>query len=228
MVKKQLIKITALFFLLIVLSFSQQKNNAADLPVYKKNPNYESFMKLFETYKLKQADIVFLGNSITQGGNWTELLGRKNIANRGIPGDVLEGFLARINDVIKLRPEICIIMGGINDVYAWIPVETIYKNYIKLLRRLKRKSVKPILISTLYAAKEYPNSETRNKEISKLNKKVKKYANQYNIEYLDLNKFLSQNEYLKQDVTFDGIHLNWLGYKIWTEQLDKILQKAGY
>lgn len=228
MVKKQLIKITALFFLLTVLSFSQQKNNAADLPVYKKNPNYESFMKLFKTYKLKQADIVFLGNSITQGGNWTELLGRKNIANRGIPGDVLEGFLARINDVIKLRPEICIIMGGINDVYAWIPVETIYKNYIKLLRKLKRKSIKPILISTLYATKEYPNSETRNKEVSKLNEKVKKYANQYKIEYLDLNKFLSQNEYLKEDVTFDGIHLNWLGYKIWAEQLDKILQKAGY
>jgi len=228
MAKKIYCKILSLIFLFTINCYTQQNTDQFNIPIYKKNPNYTSFIKLFKTYKTTQANIVFLGNSITQGGNWSELLGRKNIANRGIPGDMLEGFLARLNDVITLRPKICIIMGGINDVYAWISVENIYKNYIKLLRKLKRNSIKPVLVSTLYAASTYPNSETRNKEVTKLNKKVKKYANQYNIEYLDLNKFLSRNEYLRKDVTVDGIHLNWLGYKIWTEQLDKILKKAGY
>lgn len=203
----------------------QSQNNK---PIYQQNPNYESFMNLFKTYKTQQADIVLLGNSITQGGNWNELLGRSNIANRGIPGDVLEGFLARIDGVLKLRPKICIIMGGINDIYAWIPVEDTYKNYLKVIRKLKTKSIKPIIVSTLYAAKSYHSSEERNKEVTKLNEKLEKYAEKYNYEYIDLNKYLSKDDYLREDVTFDGIHLNWLGYKTWADQLDKVLKKLGY
>lgn len=202
--------------------------NDNNIPVYEKNPNYKSFLELFKVYKIKKADIVFLGNSITQGGNWRELLNRENIANRGIPGDILEGFLARIDDVIKLRPKICVIMGGINDVYSWIPVDQIYKNYIKVIKRLEKKSIQPVLVSTLLAGKEYPNSDTRNPEVIKLNKKIKQYADKHNYEYLDLNKFLSSDDYLKKNVTADGVHLNWRGYKIWAEQMDKILKKYGY
>lgn len=217
-----------LYFLFAVNIFGQQDGIKNSIPVYQKNPNYEQYLNFFKVYKIDQADIVLLGNSITEGGNWPELLGRKNIANRGIPGDILEGFLARINSIIKLRPKICVVMGGINDIYAWIPVEDVYKNYLKLLRILKRKSIKPIIVSTLLAGKGYHSSEDRNTQVNILNKKLEKYAKQYNYEYIDLNKFLSQNGYLKKNVTLDGIHLNWKGYKIWAEQLDKSLIKYGY
>ena len=55
--------------------------------------------------------------------------GDQDVATRGIPSDILEGFDARINTVIKLKPKIVFVMGGLNDIYAWIPARrNLYAN----------------------------------------------------------------------------------------------------
>ena len=52
--------------------------------------NYRKVIKEFKSNPLNYGDIVFLGNSITQGGkNWSEKLDYPNIRNRGIDGDVI-------------------------------------------------------------------------------------------------------------------------------------------
>ena len=43
---------------------------------------------------------VFLGNSITEGGQWKKLLKDSTIINRGISGDNTFGMLARVNEII--------------------------------------------------------------------------------------------------------------------------------
>jgi lysophospholipase L1-like esterase len=72
--------------------------------------------------------IVMLGDSITAGVEWNELLGIPNIANRGIGSDTTEGFYNRLENIYKIKPKICFIMGGINDIGYGIPVETILQN----------------------------------------------------------------------------------------------------
>ena len=42
---------------------------------------------LFEKLPVTSKDIVFLGNSITDGGEWNELLANPRVKNRGISGD---------------------------------------------------------------------------------------------------------------------------------------------
>ena len=92
-----------------------------------------------------------LGNSITHGASWPELLGRSNVVERGIPSDVLRGYWARINDIYKLNPKIVFIMGGLNDIYNWTPVEEIYTVYIRIINDMRARKIIPVIQSTTYA-----------------------------------------------------------------------------
>ena len=68
--------------------------------------NYRKVIKEFKSNPLNYGDIVFLGNSITQGGkNWSEKLDYPNIRNRGIGGDVTDGVLARLDEINYFRPK---------------------------------------------------------------------------------------------------------------------------
>ncbi|MCX7798538.1 MAG: GDSL-type esterase/lipase family protein [Melioribacter sp.] len=225
---------TTFICLIIVFTsyiFGQTKNNNE---TYKQNPNYNLQLEMFDIYKTKQADIVMLGNSITAGTNWSELLGRNNIVTRAIPGDILPGFYARIDYVIRLKPKIVFIMGGLNDIFNWTPVEEIYYNYLKIISTLQSKGIIPVIQSTTYAAKDYGKNSGgtpeiisgRNREVDKLNKLLSEYAKKNNIDYVDINSKLStQDKFLRPDLTWDGIHLKAEAYKIWAEEIEKILNK---
>jgi hypothetical protein len=55
----------------------------------------------FKSNPLNFNDIVFLGNSITESGkDWSKRLNYPNIKNRGIGGDVTDGVLARLDEII--------------------------------------------------------------------------------------------------------------------------------
>ena len=215
-----------------------QEKNAAQTPQdtlrYKKNPIYERQMEMFELYKTRQADIVMLGNSLTAGADWGELLGRSNVATRGITSDILEGFNARLNTVFKLKPKIVFIMGGLNDIYAWIPIEQIYKEYIQILTGLKVRGIIPVIELTTYAAKNYAKewggtpqvNAGRNREVDKLNKLLVDYAQQNNIEVINLlPSIVGRDGYLKPELTWDGVHFNAAAYKIWAREVENILRK---
>ena len=54
---------------------------------------------LFEKLPVTSKDIVFLGNSITDGGEWNELLANPRVKNRGISGDRSSWMLDRSRSV---------------------------------------------------------------------------------------------------------------------------------
>lgn len=235
-----------LFVLLTATLFALPKGNAPKFDstaTYMKNSVYPLKIELFEIYRKIPCDIVMLGDSRTDGVNWNELLGRPNVVARGIPSDVTEGFLARMEYVYNLDPKICIIQGGLNDIYNWTPVEKIYQNYIKIIGGLRAKGIRPILQSVIYAGKiwgkdylvrtnsklkaEDVNKE-RNQQIEKLNKMLKSYARRNDIMYVDLNKEMSTRGLLRDELTRDGVHLNARGYKIWGRKLDEALTELGY
>ena len=206
---------------------NQQAKAVVDSLRYKQNMNYDYEIALYKTYRKKHADIVMLGNSITHGVNWNELLDRNNIVERGIPADILPGFLARLDYVFELHPKVVCIMGGINDVYNWTPVDEIMKNYGKIIEALRNKGIKVVVQSTLFVAKRYPSSADRNVEVEKLDKLLMAYCKTNLIEYLDLNAKMSKEKALRDELTHDGLHLNASGYKIWGDELDRILKKVA-
>jgi len=212
----------------------QQVAQKQDTLNYKTNANYSLQTELFNVYKTHHADIVMFGNSITHGAAWNELLGRSNVVERGIPSDVLRGYWTRINDIYKLNPKIVFIMGGLNDVYNWTPVEDIFTVYVRIINGLKSKKIIPVIQSTTYAARNYakewgatPESNLgRNREIDKLNKLLSDYARKNNIEYIDLNSLIAGKDgYLKPELSWDGVHYKAETYKIWAREIEKVLAK---
>ncbi len=233
MTRYNLFKISAISALCLVTVFAQQKPQPIDTLRYKKNPLYDQQIALYNIYKTRQADIVMFGNSLTHGASWSDLLGRSNVAQMGITSDIVRGYLNRTSFVFRYRPKIVFIMGGVNDIYNWTPVEEIFSIYVKIIEQFKAKNIIPVIQSTTYSAKNYAKDwggtpETnagRNREVDKLNKMLSDYAKKNSIDYIDIISQLSRNGYLKDDVTWDGIHFKADAYKVWVREVEKVLIK---
>lgn len=210
--------------LFLAATIIAQKSSGSK-PQYLNNPNYNLEIGKYKHSKTKKVDIVMLGNSITHGINWTELLDRNSISEQGIPSDIAAGVLNRLKYVYKVKPKICFIMIGVNDIFSWIPTETVFHNYKEIIKKLKQKHITPVIQSVLYAGKIKQSAENRNIEIKKLNKLLADYAQQNRIEYMDLNKKMSRGSFLKSNLTYDGIHLNGSGFGVWGREIDKVLRK---
>jgi lysophospholipase L1-like esterase len=230
---KNTLKIFLLVLFLSALVYSQPKSVKPDTLRFKTNPNYSLQLELYDVYKPRQSDIVMFGNSLTHGGVWNELLGRQNVIEMGITSDVLRGYFARLNYVFRYRPKIVFIMGGLNDIYNWTPVEDIFSVYIRIIKELKAKNIIPVIQSTTYSARNYAKDwggtpETnggRNREADKLNKLLSDYAKSNKIDFIDLIPAISRGGYLRDELTWDGLHFRAEAYRIWAREVDKILQK---
>lgn len=222
-----------LLLALVYNNIEAQMKNQNDSLRYLKNPLYNRSLEMYDAYRTKHADVIMLGNSLTNGGNWNELLGRSNVIEMGIPSDILSGFLARVNYVLKFTPKIVFIMGGLNDIYNWTPVEEIFSLYVKLVNEIRSKNIIVVIQSTTYSARNYgkdyggtpETNGNRNREVDKLNKLLSEYAKKNNLEYLDVNSLLSRSGFLKDEVTWDGVHFKANAYKIWADEVDKVLKK---
>jgi lysophospholipase L1-like esterase len=233
--RSRLFVLASFYFLLYTtVSFSQTKAPAKDTLRYRTNPNYTLQQSMYDIYKTRQADIVMLGNSLTHGAAWNELLGRPNVIERGITSDVLYGFESRINAIYKLNPKIVFIMGGLNDIYNWTPVEDIFAVYTRIISGLRSRNIIPVIQSTTYSAKTYAKdwggtpegNFGRNREVDKLNKLLSDYAKKNNIDYIDVNALTAGKDgFLRPELTWDGIHFKADAYKLWAREVDKILVK---
>ncbi len=161
---------------------------------------------------------VMIGDSITDGGLWNELLNNDLIQNRGIAGDTTDGVLDRLNSVNKNLKQ-AFIMIGINDFFQEKSVDYVFSNYLKIIENLQQKGIKVYIQSTLFVGEGKPAKY--NEKIEALNEKLKNYAKENNLIFIDLNKQLAPNKTLKNEFSYDELHLNGKAYKIWTETIKK-------
>ena len=182
----------------------------------------------FKAAPIKKKDYVFLGNSITAGGNWAKLLGLPNAKNRGISGDITFGVLERLDEVIAGKPKKLFVLIGINDVSRNIPDQVILGNYQKLISRVRKDSKKTeIYFYTLLPVNssfgKFKNHYGKDEHILWLNHEIKKLAAK-KVHIIDLYPhFLDKDQHLRAELTKDGLHLIPAGYQVWVE----VLKKAG-
>jgi len=175
-------------------------------------------------------EIVMLGDSITEGGDWYELLNKVDVANFGIGGDTASYLKYRLFDVYLVNPKKCFLMIGINDFAGNDTIDNVYKNYVSIIEDIREHNIEIIIQSTLYlseTASKYShignNWENINIMVYNLNKSVNNYCNENGLLYLDINEILSKNKMLEEKNTTDGVHLNKTGYEKWKDILIKYL-----
>ena len=189
------------------------------------NSHYRHRLAFFKQMPDGKKEIVFLGNSITEGGEWQELSGRKNVINRGISGDVTYGVLARLDEVLSSKPQRIFLLIGINDMKRGIPPDTIAKTYARIVETIRRispktklflQSVLPVNESMLGA----PYKKLTNESIRRLNVHIRSIAASSGTTYVDLHPVLADEKgALKSEYTQDGIHLWPDAYIHWVELL---------
>jgi lysophospholipase L1-like esterase len=195
--------------------------------LYLQNQNYQLQVGLYDLYKTSRADVVMLGNSLTYGVNWNELLGRSNIVNRGIISDVTEGYLERLEYLYRLQPKLCFVEGGVNDLYANVDPKTVLHNYTRIVEELSSHGIIPVIQSTLFVGARWHDAAKKNREIAQLDAELKDYAVKKGITFLDLNAHVSSEGLLRDELTYDGLHLNAKGYALWGAEVDTVLQRHG-
>lgn len=176
---------------------------------------------LFKSFPDSKKDIIFLGNSITAGVDWNELLGEKRAKNRGISGDITYGVLQRLDEVIEGKPAKVFILIGINDISRNIPDERIIDNYRKMVQRIQAGSPKTkIYLQTLMPVNntftQFKNHYNKDGHIAAINAALKSIAAEYKVNLIDLHpQFLDGEGRLRKEFTEDGLHLNAAGYQHW-------------
>jgi lysophospholipase L1-like esterase len=198
---------------------------AQSVAPYLKNTNYVVQLGMYDLFASTHADVVMLGNSLTYNANWNEILNRTNIANRGIASDITSGYLHRLGYVYRLKPKLCFIEGGVNDLYSNDSVKNIVRNYAAIIDSLQSHGIVPVIQSTLFVAAKYPHAREKNKQVQTLNAWLIAYASKNGIEYLDINLLVSKDGVLRKELTYDGIHLNARGYALWAPEVGKVLAK---
>lgn len=188
---------------------------------------YQARYDLFQKLTDKKVDMVFLGNSITERGDWNELIPGKRVANRGIGGDNSFGVLARLDGLIAQQPAQVFLMIGINDLGRGLPVDVIVNNYRRILDRLRAglpgakiylQSVLPLNESLL----KYDYLKGKNVRVKELNGELVRLAAEYGHTFVNLHEVMADAKgELKKDYTMDGIHLNTDAYLVWVEYLKK-------
>ena len=184
---------------------------------------------LFNSYQHSTNDIVFLGNSITFGTDWNELLQLPEAHNRGISGDISFGVLERLDEVINGRPAKVFILIGINDISRDIPDSVILHNYYTIIRRIQAGSPQThIYFQTLMPVNntftQHKNHYNKDEHIAAVNAGLKKLAAQTGITVVDLHPhFMDAAGRLNKDYTEDGLHLNAAGYQVWKKVLQPYL-----
>lgn len=192
--------------------------------------DYHLHAEAFKSFPDKSSDIYFLGNSITARGNWQELLGREDVRNRGISGDITFGVLQRLKEVWEGHPRKVFILIGINDVSRNIPDTVIVGNYYKIVRQIKHNSPQTkIYFETLLPVnkdfKAFKNHYNKDQHIQWINQQIKKMGQRENIQIIDIYPaFLDSSGKLMADLTEDGLHLNIKGYHKWIGILKPYLQ----
>lgn len=180
---------------------------------------------LFDVLPVYSDDIVFLGNSITDGGEFAELFDMPNIKNRGIRSDVITGVEKRLTQVTSGRPAKIFLLIGINDVSHGLTVDQLAARYERLVRKIREQTpdTKLYIQSVMPINNDfnrYKNLKGREKVIPSLNNRLQTIAAQNGAEYVDLTKALeSAPDKLNPKYTNDGLHLNGPGYRAWTRAI---------
>lgn len=180
---------------------------------------------LFDVLPVYSDDIVFLGNSITDGGEFAELFDMPNIKNRGIRSDVITGVEKRLTQVTSGRPAKIFLLIGINDVSHGLTVDQLAASYERLVRKIREQTpdTKLYIQSVMPINNDfnrYKNLKGREKVIPSLNNRLQTIAAQNGAEYVDLTKALeSAPDKLNPKYTNDGLHLNGPGYRAWARAI---------
>ena len=193
--------------------------------LYVKKITPQKFLSKVGIQLVYDADVVFIGDSLTRGENFQEYFPDYKIINLGLSGDTVNGIFERSHIIRRFTPEKIFIMGGVNSLKD-NGVEEVISQYEAMMVELKTEnphadiyvqSVLPILNN---------NEEGRltNNNIRGLNEKLKDMSDRLGITYIDVHSVYELNGEMNPEYTKDGVHLKEEYKHLWLDLLSEYVK----
>lgn len=172
--------------------------------------------------EVKFEDSVFMGDSITEGFAFNEILPRESvIAGAGTTA----GFIYDdIGDLVEKKPDNIFIMLGSIDILMPVddPKELFRNDLTKLINKIKDElpESKIYLQSITPVTQEALKEEPRYERIDEYNEVLKELTGSLSVNYIDIGELVKENP---DSYAEDGIHFKKEFYQLWLENLPKLM-----
>ena len=160
--------------------------------------------------------VVFLGDSITQAGDWAGWFPDLSTVNLGIGGSTSEDVLGRLSSVVALNPDEIVLLIGTNDLGMRRNVESLVRNIQSILVELRRDlpGSRMLVQSIMPRGREFAD------RIREANIHLRQFSATVHAQFLDLWPAMGlENGELNPALSDDRLHLNDAGYEAWLSEL---------
>jgi hypothetical protein len=229
------------------ISSAETAKNLAIAP----KPRDAGWMKRHESFnsisKKGEAQLVFLGDSITQGwgGNgkevWAKTWAPHKAANFGIGGDRTEHVIWRLQNgnFDGLKPKLIVLMIGTNNtghqgrpaaehnnaVYNSPPEQTAAGVKMILDILAKKMPETKVLMLAIFPRGATPEDAMRKQNVA-TNQLLAALAGGKKVTFKDIGTtFLQPDGTLPKDIMPDLLHLNAKGYQMWADAIEPMVKE---
>jgi acyl-CoA thioesterase I len=178
--------------------------------------------------------VVFMGDSITDAWakSFSKLFPGKPYIGRGISGQTTPQMLVRFRqDVIALRPEVVVILAGINDIAentGPTTLEAIGDHLTSMVDLARVNGIRAVLASVTPAI-DFPwrKGKAPAARIVALNRWIEQFAESRGLVYLDYYTALAgANGGMKDGLSSDGVHPTDAGYAVMAPLAERAITDA--
>ncbi len=179
--------------------------------------HYRARTTLFSGYAPLDGGVAFVGDSITEGGDWAALFPGVESRNYGIGGDRAEGLLVRYRQVVEARPGRILLLIGTNDLANGQSPESIATNVDQLLSLWSEALPEtPVVVQSVL-----PRQPEFDARVRDLNARLQATAERNGARFLDIHSdFVVQGDRLDPAATEDNLHLTAPGYVRWAARIE--------
>ncbi len=198
------------------------------VPRPREGPWIDMHRSFVERAKKGNVDLLFLGDSITQGWNdnevWKRFYGPRNAANFGIGGDRTQHVLWRIQngELDGIEPKVVVLMIGTNNASS-ATADEIAQGVTAIVEELRHRLPRAkILLLGVFPRGQKPDA-TREK-LQAVNAKIARLDDGSHVKFLDIGKaFLNEDGTISPEIMPDYLHLSRKGYRIWADAMEPTL-----
>lgn len=185
-----------------------------------------------------EADLVFLGDSITSGWSrtgakvWKQQFVSLGAVNFGIAGDMTQNVLWRLlhGSIGKLKPKQFVLLIGTNNFgFTDESPEAVARGVEHIIELLRDQFLESdIILMAVFPRDQFPNTKNRRK-IEHLNAIIEPLADGEIVSFLNINEaLLLEDGRIPQSLMPDFLHLSEAGYAIWAQALKDHLSQRNH
>lgn len=166
------------------------------------------------------SSVVMLGDSITEQGRWLDLLPEFPVTNQGYSGFTTQELVGTADDVAGLCPRVVFVLAGTNDIRDGRSPKWTRTHLTEILDRFESCSA-----ATQVVMHTIPPRADAVARVAATNVAITELAASRGVPLIDLHRQLDDGAGgLRPNETTDQIHLSEPGYRLWAEEIRRVLQ----